>query len=64
MWKVGAELSPTLEAGICYAMGGAFVLSNRTLVDTSMFNGFIRQQIDVQGVTINLVRGGMGYPVR
>jgi haloacetate dehalogenase len=28
-----------------------------------MFNGFIRQQIDVQGVTINLVRGGRGYPV-
>lgn len=28
-----------------------------------MFNGFIRQQLDAQGVTINLVQGGTGYPV-
>ena len=28
-----------------------------------MFDGFTRQQIDARGVTINLVRGGSGYPV-
>ena len=28
-----------------------------------MFDGFIRQQVNAQGITINLVRGGNGYPV-
>src|SRR5262249_61950072 len=28
-----------------------------------MFEGFTRQQIDTQDTTINLVRGGSGYPL-
>jgi haloacetate dehalogenase len=28
-----------------------------------MFDGFTRQRINARGVTINLVRGGRGYPV-
>jgi haloacetate dehalogenase len=32
-------------------------------MNTSMFDGFIRQQVNAQGITINLVRGGNGYPV-
>jgi haloacetate dehalogenase len=28
-----------------------------------MFEGFTRQQIDTQDTTINLVRGGTGYPL-
>ncbi|MFL6207526.1 MAG: alpha/beta fold hydrolase [Pyrinomonadaceae bacterium] len=32
-------------------------------MNTSMFDGFTRQQINTQGTTINLVRGGRGYPI-
>jgi haloacetate dehalogenase len=32
-------------------------------MNTSMFDGFTRQQVNAQGITINLVRGGNGYPV-
>src|SRR5262249_2922907 len=31
--------------------------------NTAMFEGFTRQQIDTQDTTINLVRGGSGYPL-
>src|SRR5436190_525363 len=32
-------------------------------MNTFMFDGFTRQQVNAQGITINLVRGGNGYPV-
>ena len=28
-----------------------------------MFEGFTRQRVETEGVAINLVRGGSGYPV-
>ena len=33
------------------------------LSDQSLFKGFTHQQIKTQETTINLVRGGSGYPV-
>src|SRR5687768_14872295 len=35
----------------------------RKLLNQSLFDGFTRQQINTQETTINLVRGGSGYPI-
>jgi haloacetate dehalogenase len=38
-------------------------LSWNTEINTSTFDGFTPKQITTQETTINLVRGGSGYPI-